>query len=368
MKRVLNLQVGGELCHVFFMERERRLLNAVKRNWCEYITDSTEGGCRVEIVPYVQGRSFSWDPPDLERFKAYFLSVHRRFPSDDQIGQTIGESVRLLQHLDPKEESMRHIRCCMDEPDTLIYVRVGLDLVFFDTESNIAFFFLQRTSGLFRVLMWMMHGLRIKPPALMQGFINGMMFVLSHLLIHDKGLLLHASAIQKDNRAALFLGLSGAGKSTVTRLCRPDVCFSDDGSIIKKEGDRVFAYHSPFGQIRKRRKTKGPEKGEIEKIFLLAKGRNHIVLPIRRNELMNTILRHLIHFYKYLGDETACAGFYLVKDVLDILPAHRLEFAKKGGLWDNISYTKSRGRQHVGERQEEQEIRTSLGQRDRRCF
>jgi hypothetical protein len=336
MKRVLNLQVGGELIHVFFMKRDRRLLNAIKKNWCEYITDSTEGGCRVKIVSYVQDRPFSWDLSDLERFREYFQRVHRRFPSEDQIDQTIAESMRLLQHLDPEEESMRHIHFCMDEPDTLIYVRAGLDLLFFDTESNIAFFFLQKNSGVFTVLMWMMHGLKIGPPALMQGFINGMMFVLSHLLIHDKGLLVHGSAIQKDNRAALFLGLSGAGKSTVTRLCRPDVCFSDDGSIIKKEGDHVFAYPSPFGQFRNRRKTKGPEKGEIEKIFLLAKGRNHIVLPIRKNELMNTILMHLIHFYKYLGDETACAGFYLVKEVLDTLPAHRLEFAKKGGLWDNI--------------------------------
>ena len=60
------------------------------------------------------------------------------------------------------------------------------------------------------------------------------------------------------------------------------------------------------------------------------------MLPIRKNELMCTILIHLIHFYKYLNDETARAGFYLLKEMLDTLPAYKLEFARKRKIWDDI--------------------------------
>ena len=148
---------------------------------------------------------------------------------------------------------------------------------------------------------------------------------------------------QKQGFTVFLTGLSGAGKSTITRLCKPDICYSDDGTIIKREENRLYAYHSPFTQYHRKDENPAVTKGEISKIFLLAKDTRHRVLPIKKNELMHTIVMHLVHFFKYLNDETAQRGFYLVKEILDDHPAYQLRFAKKKIIWDNIYGVKERG-------------------------
>ncbi|MBN1832493.1 MAG: hypothetical protein JW896_10305 [Deltaproteobacteria bacterium] len=336
MNTQLNLEIGRQIFHIACTKRMDAFVTSIRKDWSDYVVDTTYGGCRVEMVPYSQNRHFNWAHTELERFRAFFLNTHRRFPADEQIGRSIGESIRLLQHLDPEGEGISHIRARIGKTQFLIYARGGLSLFFFDTELNIAFFFLSRNTVLFSVLMWILNGFKVVHPALSQGYINGMMFILSHLLIQNNGLLLHGSAIQKDGQGVLFLGPSGSGKSTATRLCRPDVCFSDDGVIIIKEGAQVFAYRSPFRQIHKTLDKSTIMKGEIHKVFLLKKNRQHRVSSIRNSELMCVILMNLIHFFKYLSDETAKAGFHLTKEILDTLPSYRLEFARTEELWNNI--------------------------------
>jgi hypothetical protein len=336
MNAQLNLEIGRQIFHIYCTKRMDTFITSIKKSWSDYVVDMTLGGSRVKILSFSQNQHFIWDHSELERFRAYFLKTHRRFPADKHIEKTVGESIRLLQHLDPEGEWMRHIRARIGKTHSLIYARGGLSLFFFDTELNIAFFYLSRNAVLFTVLMWMLNRFKVVHPAMSQGFINGMMFVLSHLLIHNNGLLLHGSAVQKDGRGVLFLGPSGSGKSTVTHLCQPDVCFSDDGVIIRKEGAHVFAYRSPFRQTHNMLDKSTTVKGEIQKVFLLEKTHHHRVLSIQNTELMCVILMNLIHFFRYLSDETANAGFYLTKEILDTLPSYRLEFARTGELWNNI--------------------------------
>jgi hypothetical protein len=335
-KRHLNLEIGGQIFNVFLPKADYSLYRGIKREWGQYITDSDEGGCSVEVLPYSQDSPFSWDRTELGRFRKYFSMIHSRFPSDDRMDRAIEESIRLLQHLDPEEERSRLIRSLFEKPGSLLYVRIGSDLFFFDTESESTFFLIQKKALLFSILLGIINGVSSRQSVLMPGFINGMMFASSYMLIRNRGLLLHGSAVQKGGRTVLFLGPSGAGKSTVTRLCEPDICFSDDGTVIRKEDDRVYAYKSPFTQDRRKDSKPVQVRGEVEKIFLLKKGHDHVVLPIEKNEIMHIMLMHLIHFYKYLNDQTAREGFYILKEILDILPVYKLEFAREGEIWDNI--------------------------------
>jgi hypothetical protein len=335
-RRHLNLEIGGQIFNVFFPKTDYSLYSGIKRQWGQHITDSDEGGCSVKVLPYSQDRPFSWDPAELDRFRKYFSMIHSRFPSDNRIDRAIEESIRLLQHLDPEEESSRLIRSLFERPGSLLYVRIGSDLFFFDTESESGFFFIQKKALVFSILLGIINGISSIQSVLMPGFINGMMFAASYMLIRNEGLLLHASAVQRGGRTALFLGTSGAGKSTVTRLCEPDICFSDDGTVVRKEDKRVYAYKSPFTQDGRKDRKPVQVRGKVEKIFLLKKGHDHIILPIKKSEIMHIMLMHLIHFYKYLNDQTAREGFYILKEILDILPVYKLEFAREGKIWDNI--------------------------------
>lgn len=73
---------------------------------------------------------------------------------------------------------------------------------------------------------------------------------LSMLSCSSKMVLIHSSTIVHQNRAVLFLGESGTGKSTHTRLWLthiPDAhLLNDDSPVISAEKDGVYAYGSPW--------------------------------------------------------------------------------------------------------------------------
>lgn len=64
------------------------------------------------------------------------------------------------------------------------------------------------------------------------------------------GIPIHSSVIVHSGKAALFLGESGTGKSTHTRLWRENIegaaLLNDDSPILRAEGGKVMAYGSPW--------------------------------------------------------------------------------------------------------------------------
>jgi hypothetical protein len=320
-REVFTVEIADQTFQLNFQTEDHSLLKCSKKVLKPFSNSSGKNYCDVEVIPYSSHQIFPWKPSELEIFRDYFLKIARRFPVNDQPEKIADSSLGIIKCLDPEEEKVKRIQSGIDKKSILIYSSIMSDIYFFDTESMDAFFFIKRSH---------------KRSHMASGIMNGLMFLLSHLLIQNKGILIHGAAIQRDSRTVLFLGLSGAGKSTVTDLCQPDVCFSDDGAVLKMEGDRLFVYRSPFTQMERHDNYPELAKGEVEKIFLLEKGNNHNILPIRKSSMMITMLISLIHFFKYLDDETALTGFYVVKEILNTVPSYRLEFAKKGKVWEKI--------------------------------
>lgn len=318
----LDIEIGCEAIRIDIGKKDQRLLDVIRKSLKAYLSASKKGRTLVKVVPYFNNRLFNWPPSELAEFRIFFRSVQQRFPPSDPLEETVDLSLNILQHYDPENKSMRHVCACLERPRTLVYSMVGLDIYLYDVDSNTAFFFLKGQPRRSHMLM---------------GVMNGIMFVLSYRLIHGNGLLLHGAAIQKNDQTVLFLGLSGAGKSTITRLCEPDICFADDGAIVKYEKNQFYTYRSPFSQSKEKNNHADVTRGKIKKIFLLEKSTRFNVLPIAKNELMRITLMHLIHFFKYLNQETARLGFYEVKNLLETLPSYRLQFAKSGKIWHNLA-------------------------------
>jgi hypothetical protein len=69
----------------------------------------------------------------------------------------------------------------------------------------------------------------------------------SLLLARQGGLLVHAAGAVRNGRAFLFAGVSGAGKTTISRLAPPDVILlTDEISYLRREGDGYVAFGTPF--------------------------------------------------------------------------------------------------------------------------
>ncbi len=63
---------------------------------------------------------------------------------------------------------------------------------------------------------------------------HALMNLYSSFIVHHKwGLLIHSSCLKEGDKAFLFSGQSGAGKSTVVKLSHPRPILSDEATVVK---------------------------------------------------------------------------------------------------------------------------------------
>lgn len=91
-----------------------------------------------------------------------------------------------------------------------------------------------------------------------------------NLLAKGRGLIVHACGVHDGNKGSLFIGTSGAGKSTIANLWKSKkdaVILSDDRIIIRKMDGRFWIYGTPWhGDAG----VCSPERARLERIFFLS--------------------------------------------------------------------------------------------------
>lgn len=106
-------------------------------------------------------------------------------------------------------------------------------------------------------------------------------------VLTSDGFLLHASACEIEGKAILFLGGSGAGKSTAVNLVKNRFpTLSDDLSIIRKVGNEYYFYQHPFEEKNPvSRKT--IEEHPIGNFFFINKSSKEFkIRPIKNKEVV----------------------------------------------------------------------------------
>jgi hypothetical protein len=121
----------------------------------------------------------------------------------------------------------------------------------------------------------------------------------SLVLAEEGGFLLHAASAIRNKRAFLFAGVSGAGKTTISRLAPTDATvLTDEISYIRRSGaknDKSYtAFGTPFaGELaRIGANTSAP----LEALYLLVQGRENRIAPVSKIEAARAIMRHVLFF------------------------------------------------------------------------
>ena len=99
--------------------------------------------------------------------------------------------------------------------------------------------------------------------------VDQLLFML--LLGRSKGVLLHASGLTHEGRGYLFAGVSGSGKSTMSRLWRKRSGveqFSDDRCAVRREEGEYYFYGTPWGG---EEGIATPGRARLEALFALEK-------------------------------------------------------------------------------------------------
>lgn len=169
----------------------------------------------------------------------------------------------------------------------------------------------------------------------------------SLILARRGGFLLHAASAICEGRAFLFSGVSGAGKTTMTRIATPDVTLlTDEISYVRPEGfgpakirpesahkNPVYrAFGTPFaGELAKAgENTSAP----IAALFFLEKGPKNLIENLSPAEAVRRLMRNILFFAEdpTLVEEllaTACA-------FVATLPIRRLTFYPDCQVWDEV--------------------------------
>jgi hypothetical protein len=155
----------------------------------------------------------------------------------------------------------------------------------------------------------------------------------SLILAQRGGFLLHAASAICDGRACLFSGVSGAGKTTMTRLAPPDVTLlTDEISYLRPNPEGYSAFGTPFaGELaRAGENCTAP----VSALFFLEKGPENRVDRLSSAEAVRRLMRNILFFAEDRGLvekllATAC-------DFVARVPIRRLTFYPDARVWDEV--------------------------------
>jgi hypothetical protein len=148
------------------------------------------------------------------------------------------------------------------------------------------------------------------------------------------GLLVHAAGAVVNDRAFVFAGHSGDGKTTLSHLLETEGAelLSDERIALRRNGSGFTAYGTPW-----------PGEGNVVSaaayplggVFLLRKGSEHRLWDAPRSKLAAELLSRSIVPY-YLAHETSLiAG--LIGDLVQSVPLRILEFSRSPGVLAALS-------------------------------
>jgi hypothetical protein len=155
-----------------------------------------------------------------------------------------------------------------------------------------------------------------------------------HTLVLAKqgGFLLHSASAIRNGKAFLFAGVSGAGKTTISRLAPPDATLlTDEISYVRKLDDGYVAYGTPFtGELAKLgENTSAP----VAALYLLAKGENRIE-PVAVPDAGRELLANMLFFAE--DQEMVHSAFQAACDFVSRVPVYRLTFLPDARVWEMI--------------------------------
>lgn len=153
------------------------------------------------------------------------------------------------------------------------------------------------------------------------------------LLAKQGGFLLHSASAIRNGKAFLFAGVSGAGKTTISRLAPPDATLlTDEISYVRKQDGDYIAFGTPFtGELAKLGEN---VSGPIAALYLLAQGPENRIEPVASGEAARGLLANLLFFAE--DQELVQAVFHSAFEFVSRVPVFRLTFMPDARVWELI--------------------------------
>ncbi|HLW84598.1 MAG TPA: hypothetical protein VKR60_05235 [Candidatus Sulfotelmatobacter sp.] len=165
--------------------------------------------------------------------------------------------------------------------------------------------------------------------------IDAILRIVHSLMLAEEGggFLLHAASAIRNGKAFLFAGVSGAGKTTISRLAPPDATLlTDEISYVRKQGSGYVAYGTPFaGELAKLGEN---VSAPISQLYLLAQGPENRVDPVAPGQAARDLLANVLFFAE--ESELVQRAFHAACEFVSRVPVSRLTFVPDARAWEMI--------------------------------
>lgn len=155
----------------------------------------------------------------------------------------------------------------------------------------------------------------------------------SLVLAQQGGFLVHAASAIRNNRAFLFAGVSGAGKTTISRLAPPDATLlTDEISYLRRTGNGYSAYGTPFaGELAR---VGANVCAPLAALYLLGQGPENRIQPVAPIDAARALMRHILFFAE--EKDLVARVFDSVLDFVSRVEVAQLVFTPDRRAWELI--------------------------------
>jgi len=153
------------------------------------------------------------------------------------------------------------------------------------------------------------------------------------VLAKQGGFLLHSASAIRNGKAFLFAGVSGAGKTTISRLAPADATLlTDEISYVRKRDQGYVAFGTPFtGELAKLGENRS---APVAALYLLAQGPENRIEPVAAADAGRELLANMLFFAE--DQELVHWAFHAACDFVARVPVHRLTFMPDARVWEMI--------------------------------
>jgi len=153
------------------------------------------------------------------------------------------------------------------------------------------------------------------------------------VLARQGGFLMHSASAIRNGKAFLFAGVSGAGKTTISRLAPSDATLlTDEISYVRKQDASYVAFGTPFtGELAKLGEN---VSAPVAALYLLAQGPENRVDAVPAGEAARSLLANVLFFAE--DEDLVQSTFHSAFEFVSRVPVSRLTFVPDARVWELI--------------------------------
>ena len=153
------------------------------------------------------------------------------------------------------------------------------------------------------------------------------------ILASEGGFLLHSAGAIRNGRAFLFSGVSGAGKTTISRLAPPDVTLlTDEISYVRLGSDGYRACGTPFaGELARLGENCSAPLGCL---FFLKQGPDNKIEGVAKTDAVRRLMRNILFFAE--DPNLVQSVFQSACEFVERVPVQQLTFVPDSRAWSMI--------------------------------